>query len=44
MVAVLANGAPLPSIPAKDLEGNDVALTELTAGSWSVVIFYRGHW
>ena len=41
---MLANGSPLPAIQAKDLDGNDVALADLTSGSWSVVIFYRGHW
>jgi peroxiredoxin len=41
---VLSNGDSLPPIPAKDLDGEEVNLTGLTAGSWSVVLFYRGHW
>ena len=41
---MLDNGSPLPSIPAKDLDGNSVTLAETTRESWSVVIFYRGHW
>ena len=41
---MLENGTSLPAIPAKNLDGDDVALADLTAGSWSVVIFYRGHW
>ena len=41
---MLENGTPLPAISARDLDGNEVALSDATAGSWSVVIFYRGHW
>lgn len=41
---MLSNGDSLPPIPAKDLEGNEVTITDLTAGSWSAVLFYRGHW
>jgi peroxiredoxin len=41
---MLDNGAQLPAITARDLEGNDLALADMTAGSWSVVVFYRGHW
>jgi hypothetical protein len=41
---VLANGDSLPAIVAKNLEGDDVTIGELTADSWAVVLFYRGHW
>ncbi|MGI9614250.1 MAG: hypothetical protein ACR2QO_15170 [Acidimicrobiales bacterium] len=41
---MLDNGQPLPPIAATDLEGNAVTVDELVAGSWSVVLFYRGHW
>lgn len=41
---MLSNGDPMPPIPAKDLEGNAVIVTDLTEGSWSVVLLYRGHW
>jgi len=41
---MLENGSPLPPITATDLEGNDTALADLTGGSWSAVLFYRGHW
>jgi hypothetical protein len=43
-VRVLSNGEPLPSIPARDIDGNDVIVTDLTNGSWSAVLLYRGHW
>jgi hypothetical protein len=43
-VPVLTNGEPLPPISARDLDGNDVTVSELTNGSWSAVLFYRGHW
>ena len=41
---MLDNGDHLPVISAKDLEGTAVDLTGLTDGSWSAVLFYRGHW
>ena len=41
---MLENGSPLPAIEAKDLEASPIVLSDLTAGSWSVVIFYRGDW
>ena len=41
---MLENGAQLPPIEAKDLDGHPVTITDLTDGSWSVVLFYRGHW
>ena len=44
VVAMLENGSVLPDIAARDTEGNGVALADVTAGSWSVVLFYRGHW
>lgn len=41
---MLDNGTEVPTITGKDRDGNDVTIGELTAGSWSVVLFYRGHW
>jgi peroxiredoxin len=41
---MLDNGTQLPPIQAKDLDGNPVTLADAVQGSWSVVIFYRGHW
>ena len=41
---MLNNGESLPAIGAKDLEGSEVRVSDLTDGSWSVVLFYRGHW
>jgi hypothetical protein len=40
----LANGSTLPSIWAKTREGDDIDIAVLTAGTWSVVLLYRGHW
>jgi len=41
---VLANGDSLPAVAAKNLDGETVDINDLTAGSWSVVLFYWGHW
>jgi hypothetical protein len=41
---MLDNGASLPEIGALTLEGEKVTVGALAAGSWSVVLFYRGHW
>ena len=41
---MLQNGDVLPPIAGKDREGNDVVVSDLTAGSWGVVLLYRGHW
>ena len=41
---MLDNGSQIPEIAAKDLEGNDITVGELTAGSWAAVLLYRGHW
>ena len=43
-IRVLDNGNQLPVIAARDLDGTEVTLKELTDGSWSAVLFYRGHW
>lgn len=37
------NGQALPQVDAV-LDGESVNLANVTAGSWSVVLFYRGHW
>lgn len=41
---MLDNGDRLPAIAAKDLDGNSLNVAEQVAGSWGVVLFYRGHW
>jgi len=41
---MLANGEPLPPIGGTDLDGAAVDVADLTDGSWSVVLFFRGHW
>lgn len=41
---MLQNGDELPPITGKDSDGNDVSVGDLTAGSWGVVLLYRGHW
>lgn len=40
----LDNGAALPEIAAKTREGEATTINALIADSWSVVLFYRGHW
>jgi len=37
-------GQTFPTINAKDMDGNAVDLASLGTGSWTVVLFYRGHW
>ena len=41
---MLDNGDSFPALAARDLEGEAVTLNEFIEGSWSVVLFYRGHW
>ena len=40
---VLQNGEKLPSISGRH-DGAAVDVAELAAGSWTVVLLYRGHW
>ncbi len=44
MTNPLASGEAMPSIFAKDAEGNEVDMVASVAGSWAVVQFYRGDW
>ncbi len=37
------NGENLPSIHAV-LDGEDIDIAQFGSGSWTVVLFYRGHW
>ena len=37
-------GDAMPSLAAKDLDGNAVDITESVAGSWALIQFYRGDW
>ena len=39
----IANGERFPSVDAV-IDGETVDLAEVGAGSWSVILFYRGHW
>ncbi len=41
---MLSNGDRLPTIAARDLDGNRVTVNEFVEGSWGAVLFYRGHW
>lgn len=41
---MLENGSQLPSIAARNLDGDAVELAAATSGTWSVILFYRGHW
>ena len=41
---MLDNGDRLPAIAATNLDGESVDVSSLAAGSWTVVLFYRGHW
>ena len=40
----LALGQTLPSIVGRNVDGDTVDIADLIAGSWSVVLLYRGHW
>lgn len=38
------NGDRLPEIRVRAAGGAQVRLPDHLSGSWSVVLFYRGHW
>ena len=40
----IADRSQFPDISAFDLEDNQVNIADLTAGSWGLILFYRGHW
>ena len=40
----LDNNEQFPSIRGSSVVHGEISLPEYTAGSWSVLIFYRGHW
>lgn len=40
----LQNGDRFPSLTADRLDGTTMTLPDDLAGSWSLVLFYRGHW
>lgn len=44
MAEHLVTGDRLPALNGTDLEGNEVDITASVAGSWAVVLFYRGDW
>ena len=44
MTDQLATGDRLPPLMATDLDGNEVDMTAKVAGSWAVIMFYRGDW
>lgn len=39
----IENGQQLPTIEA-DMKGETVDLSHVTAGSWTALLLYRGHW
>ncbi len=41
---MLETGDYLPAIAARNLDGDQVDVTELVQGSWATVLFYRGNW
>ena len=40
----LENDEQFPSIEGSSVAHGEISVREYTAGSWSVPIFYRGHW
>lgn len=40
----LQNGQPFPTIVAPQVGGGEMTIPADLAGSWGVVLFYRGHW
>lgn len=40
----LENGQSLPPLPGKDVEGNDVDISQMLGDGWGVVLIYRGDW
>ena len=44
MAAQLVTGDPMPTLMATDLEGASADLTAVAAGSWTVILLYRGDW
>lgn len=41
---MIDDGSPFPQVAAKDLDGGDTTVNALAEGSWTTVLFYRGHW
>jgi peroxiredoxin len=41
---ILDGGDPFPSLELDKVGGGKVSLPGDLAGSWGVVLFYRGHW
>jgi hypothetical protein len=39
----IENGQQLPTIEA-DMKGQTVDVSHVTAGSWTALLLYRGHW
>jgi hypothetical protein len=40
----LDNDEQFPSIEGSSVAHGEISVLEHTAGSWGVLIFYRGHW
>lgn len=40
----LKNGDVLPTITAPVVDDGEMTLPDDLEGSWTVVVFYRGHW
>lgn len=40
----LENGARFPSLTASVVDDDEMTLPDDLQGSWSLIVFYRGHW
>ena len=40
----LENGTAFPEVMARAGDEGEVSVASRVAGSWGVVLFYRGHW
>lgn len=40
----LENGDRLPSLTAPVVDDGEMTLPDDLAGSWALIVFYRGHW
>lgn len=42
--ARLENGDVFPTLTAPSVDDGEMTLPEELEGSWSAIVFYRGHW
>ena len=40
----IVSNDPFPTVTGTTTDGNTVTLPDDADGSWSVLLFYRGHW